>query len=86
MKTSPAQIRAILKWRNQNRDKYNEKAKISSLKYYHQNKEKVLEKKKLYYLKKKALKEEQMNIKENETLAEIIEEPIIEEIELNQSS
>lgn len=69
-KTSEAQLRAIKKWRDNNREKYNEKARETSLKYYNDNKEKVLEKKKAYYLKKKLAKE---TIKENEIFAEIIE-------------
>lgn len=79
MKTSEAQLRAITKWRTSNREKYNEKAKVSSLKYYHDNKEKVLEKKKLYYLKKKLAKEE---LKEKTIDDEnIIFSEIIDEIE-----
>lgn len=77
MKTTEAQLLATKRWRNNNREKYNEKAKINSRKYYYENKEKVLEKKRLYYLKKKIAKEE---LKENITNEneEFIEAEIIE--------
>ena len=67
MKTSEPQLRAIKKWRSNNREKYNEKAKVNSSKYYYENKEKVLEKKKLYYLKNKIAKEELKENKSNES-------------------
>ena len=70
-KTTDAQLRAIKKWRANNKEKYNEMSRETSLKYYHDNKDKILEKKKEYYLKKKLAKE---ILKENEVSAEIIEE------------
>ncbi len=77
MKTTEAQLNAIKRWRSNNREKYNEKAKVNSSKYYYENKEKILEKKKLYYLKKKLAKEE---LKENITNEnqEFIEAEIID--------
>jgi hypothetical protein len=70
-KTTDAQLRAIKKWRANNKEKYNEKSRETSLKYYHNNKDKILEKKKEYYLKKKLAKE---ILNENEVSAKIIEE------------
>jgi hypothetical protein len=79
MKTTEAQLRAIKKWRNNNREKFNEKAKVSSMKYYNENKEKVLKQKQIYYLKKKVEKQEEELLKqliniENEIFSEIIED------------
>jgi len=76
-KTSEAQLKAIKNWRVNNREKYNEKARVFSTKYYNENREKILEKKRTAYHKKKLLKEEiiiEENSEDDAMFAEIIDE------------
>lgn len=50
MPSTEAQKRAQQKWRERNRDKYNEFQKKLAVEYYHKNTEKILEYKKKKYL------------------------------------
>lgn len=54
--TSTAQKKAIKKWRDTNREQYNEYQLQISKRYYENNREKVLEKKSKEYLLKKQCK------------------------------
>lgn len=49
MPVSEAQKKASAKWREKNRDKYNEIQREHSLTHYYLNKELILEQKKAYY-------------------------------------
>jgi hypothetical protein len=75
-KSTPAQLRAMKKWRSRNSEKYTEITRTASLKYYYANRELISEKKKLEYLNKKIAKEEEAlkKINDHEVMAEIVEE------------
>lgn len=67
MVSTEAQKRAQQKWRERNREKYNEFQKKLANEYYHKNSEKVLEyKKKKYMIEKECQKFRNILILEND--------------------